>query len=87
MSFSLQFLTFPLASEPSSLTPIAGAIIPDKQLILINIADDPRRQMFTIAHELGHWLLHKELLINKPETGILFRHPIGGERDPTPKIY
>lgn len=28
--------------------------------IYVNSADHVNRQMFTMAHELGHWILHKE---------------------------
>jgi Zn-dependent peptidase ImmA (M78 family) len=39
---------------------ISGAIISDgtKSQIKINCHDNPARQIFTIAHELGHKLLH-----------------------------
>lgn len=78
---SIQFFS-PPPPHNSSLPPIAGAIVPDQQIILVNINDSPRRQIFTIAHELGHWLLHKEILLSNPETGILFRRPLGNEKDP-----
>lgn len=35
--------------------------------IYVNKDDIPTRQMFTIAHELGHWILHKEAFLANPE--------------------
>jgi Zn-dependent peptidase ImmA (M78 family) len=35
------------------------------------------RQAFTLAHELGHWLLHNEKLRESPELSILFSKPLG----------
>lgn len=32
-----------------------------------NAEDILTRQIFTIAHELGHWLLHKEIFEKKPD--------------------
>lgn len=78
---SIQFFT-PSIAEQSTLKGVSGIIIPDQKLIKINNEDDPRHQIFTIAHELGHWLLHKNHLLENPEIGILFRRPIGGETDP-----
>lgn len=42
--------------------------------IVVNQADGLGRKMFTIAHELGHWLLHRELfLADKTRYGVLPR--------------
>lgn len=35
--------------------------------IYVNQDDSPERQAFTIAHELGHWLLHREIFLSNPE--------------------
>jgi Zn-dependent peptidase ImmA (M78 family) len=35
--------------------------------IYVNKDDSPERQAFTMAHELGHWILHKEVFLNHPE--------------------
>jgi Zn-dependent peptidase ImmA (M78 family) len=35
--------------------------------LYVNRADIPNRQSFTIAHELGHWLLHRDLFKAHPE--------------------
>ncbi len=34
--------------------------------LFVNRADKPDRQGFTIAHELGHWLLHRDLFLADP---------------------
>lgn len=48
---------------------VAGKIIKDSLLggesgyaIVINRHDAPRRQRFTIAHEISHFILHKDLI-------------------------
>jgi Zn-dependent peptidase ImmA (M78 family) len=35
--------------------------------IYVNGNDPVRRQTFTIAHELGHWLLHRDLFATDPQ--------------------
>ncbi|WP_113384945.1 ImmA/IrrE family metallo-endopeptidase [Rhizobium mayense] len=39
---------------------VSGFYDPDEEAIYINKNESPLRQTFTIAHELGHALLHKE---------------------------
>jgi Zn-dependent peptidase ImmA (M78 family) len=34
--------------------------------IYVNEGDDLRRQMFTMAHELGHWMLHRDFVEQDP---------------------
>ncbi len=34
--------------------------------IYVNSEDHVNRQNFTIAHELGHWILHKEYFLREP---------------------
>lgn len=51
--------------------------------IYVNRAEPARRQTFTIAHELGHALLHRDIFVRHPEEyKVLLRAPIGSERDP-----
>ena len=38
---------------------LSGMLLPDAREILIRADDDPVRRRFTIAHELGHWCLHR----------------------------
>lgn len=35
--------------------------------IYVNKDDSTERQAFTIGHELGHWLLHKQFFLEHPE--------------------
>ena len=37
-----------------------------KKKILVNFADIPARRRFTIAHELGHWMLHRSIYHANP---------------------
>jgi len=45
--------------------------------LFINDNDSQNRKNFTIGHELGHWLLHKDNLLNDPNLAVLFRIPLG----------
>jgi len=45
--------------------------------LYVNANEPPNRRRFTVAHELGHWRLHKEELQTNPERSILFRIAIG----------
>jgi Zn-dependent peptidase ImmA (M78 family) len=51
---------------------IAGFIEPNKPIIVVNDEDSPPQQNFTIAHELGHYILEHELTSN---SYCLFRNP------------
>lgn len=35
--------------------------------LYVNADDMPERQSFTIAHELGHWMLHRDFFLAHPE--------------------
>ncbi|MGB7977802.1 MAG: ImmA/IrrE family metallo-endopeptidase [Chlamydiales bacterium] len=62
---------------------IAGYIDFDKKWIVVNKEDSIRRQNFSIAHELGHWLMHPdEVKADKNNIRIFYRKPIGGETEP-----
>ena len=51
--------------------------------IYINTEEPPNTQTFTIAHEFGHAVLHKDLYAQHPETyKPLLRKPIRAETDP-----
>ncbi len=39
---------------------VAGAFDKDQRTIFISKFDSPKRQAFTIAHELGHFILHQK---------------------------
>lgn len=46
---------------------VAGFVDFNKHRIYVNMADRPQRQRFTIAHELGHWLLHRSAFEANPK--------------------
>ena len=50
---------------------VSGATLykDEKFIIIINIKNHPTRQHYTLCHELGHYVLHKEIL--QKETGIM----------------
>src|SRR5262245_25369610 len=35
--------------------------------LYVNAADPTNRQTFTIAHELGHWIIHRDIFLSRPE--------------------
>lgn len=60
---------------------VSGFIDFDKKMILVNKYDWSSRQRFTIAHELGHWVLHQKEIKEDRDLVILYRRPIEGEKD------
>lgn len=51
--------------------------------LYVNKDEPMNRQTFTIAHELGHWMLHKELFVNDPDRyPVLLRSGTGDNSDP-----
>ena len=61
---------------------IAGYIDINKHWIVVNKDDHVSRQNFTIAHELGHWIMHRPNVDTDETIRIVYRKPIGGEVDP-----
>lgn len=63
---------------------VAGFLDIEKAKIYVNEKDSINRQTFTIAHELGHWLLHKEMITKDINNySVLLRKPLGSqENDP-----
>ena len=55
---------------------ISGLINPDEKTIYVNQKESDNRQAFTIAHELGHWLLHQPQLTKNKDIGIMYRKSI-----------
>ena len=53
---------------------VSGMYDYEKKTIYYNHKDAPTRQLFTVAHELGHILLHKEYVSSK-EYRVLLRSP------------
>ncbi len=52
---SLRLVIFAVDADANT----AGAISYDERIIYINSNDPPQRQRFTLAHELGHAVLHE----------------------------
>lgn len=77
-NYGLQIKVVDLSGYPG----VAGFIDPQSRTIFVNKDDPPTRQAFTIAHELGHWLMHKKELESEPDKyAILYRKPLGEPND------
>ncbi|MGC1878675.1 MAG: ImmA/IrrE family metallo-endopeptidase [Rhabdochlamydiaceae bacterium] len=62
---------------------IAGYIDFDKKWIVVNNEEAVARQNFSIAHELGHWIMHPdEVKADQNNIRIVYRRPMGGETEP-----
>jgi len=59
---------------------IAGFIDPDKKTVYVNAQDSAAKKAFTIAYELGQWLMHQDTLQQDPDSYILYKTPIGSAR-------
>jgi Zn-dependent peptidase ImmA (M78 family) len=55
---------------------VSGFIDAESKAIYVNAAEPPSRQLFTIAHELGHWLLHKDQVMEGRQYRVLTREPL-----------
>ncbi len=74
------------AEFPDEMINVCGFIDFNNSKMYVNADDSINRQNFTIAHELGHWLLHKKQIEkNIHSYKVLMRQPIGGETDPLEK--
>lgn len=62
---------------------VAGFLDVKENVVYVNKEDSDHRKAFTVAHELGHYLLHEEELKTNPNLSILFRMPLG-TIDPNP---
>lgn len=51
---------------PEKFRDVSGFIDMDKKIIYVNKSDPFNRKTFTIAHEIGHFLLHKEKFERDP---------------------
>lgn len=59
---------------------ICGFLDMEEKKIWVNYNDSQKRRNFTIAHELGHWLLHRKEIEEDPNSyKILFRQPLGSK--------
>lgn len=57
----------------SSMEKISGFLDIDKKKIFVNAKNAINRQTFTIAHELGHWLMHRDIIKKDPSKYLIFR--------------
>lgn len=60
---------------------VAGLLEFKEKNIVVNTYDSFERQAFTIAHELGHWILHEKELAKDKNVNIVYRKPLGDEKD------
>lgn len=37
---------------------VSGMLVPDRRAVYLNADEAPVRRRFTLAHELGHWVVH-----------------------------
>ena len=78
-ALGLKVLSTPLPSG------ISGEIRPDtepgKFVIRVNKNDSARRQRFTVAHEIGHYLLHREAIGNGITDDVLYRSTLSDARE------
>ena len=53
---------------------VMGAMLPVQNKILVtrSLKQQPARYRFTVAHEIGHWLLHRQLLLPRADELSLF---------------
>ncbi len=57
-----------------------------KDEIFVNSEEIPQRQSFTIAHELGHWFMHRRIFLDNPEMyPVLLRTNNSNTNDPLEK--
>jgi len=65
---------------------VAGFTRFEDATIYVNADDPMNRQTWTIAHEFGHWILHRHLFEQDPDRySVLMRRPIGRNDDPIEK--
>jgi hypothetical protein len=70
--------------KAATLAPgISGEIRPTDggYVIRINRHDHPKRQRFTVAHELAHYLLHKDDIGTGIEDDVLYRSSLSDKRE------
>ncbi len=67
----------------SDYSTVAGYIDIEARRIVISEREIATRQKFTVAHELGHWLMHRELIKSDPDKGVLLRNALD-EPNPDP---
>lgn len=70
--------------KAATLAPgISGEIRPEgnSYIIRVNRHDPPKRQRFTVAHELAHFLLHRDQIQEGLEDNVLYRSKLSDTRE------
>jgi Zn-dependent peptidase ImmA (M78 family) len=65
---SLKYVNF-----STDFSDVSGFVDIEEKSIYVNALERAERQHFTKAHELGHWILHKEIFKTDPSKQILLR--------------
>lgn len=73
---SILYADFPDADQ------VSGFIDARTSSIYVNASDAPTRQLFTIAHELGHWLLHRPQVIEGRQYRVLTKQSLDAPKPP-----
>lgn len=73
-------LTVQFARFPAKRSKVSGFIDTAECKVFVNVAEPPQRQLFTVAHELGHWLLHREEVDDDKMYRVLMREPLSGPK-------
>jgi len=61
---------------------VSGFLDFEKKAIYVNKDDSDVRKIFTAAHELGHWILHKNDFDKDPSKySVFYRRPLGQYED------
>lgn len=77
--FDVKFVSF-----SGDFAQVSGFYDPDEEAIYVNKNESPLRQTFTIAHELGHALLHKDWA-GSDDYKVFWRDPDRNNDDPHEK--
>ncbi len=64
---------------------VAGYCDFESRKLFVNTEDSPRRQSFTIAHELGHWIMHRDVFSGNPDKYPVLLRFSGLSSDPREK--
>lgn len=54
---------------------------PEKFVIKVNRYETPERQRFTIAHELSHFLLHRDHILTGIIDNVMYRSTLGSKKE------
>lgn len=59
--------------QSADMKRISGFLDVEEKKIFVNSQNSVNRQTFTIAHELGHWLMHRDIIKKDPGRYLVFR--------------